>query len=43
MIYIDGRQLTLNEGDSLYFDSGLNHGMKALNGKPAKFLAMIFS
>lgn len=42
MIYIDGHQLVLNEGDSLYFDSKLSHGMKALNGKPAKFLAIIF-
>ncbi len=42
MIYIDGHQLTLNEGDSLYFDSGLSHGMKALGGKSAKFLAIIF-
>lgn len=42
MIYIDGHQLTLNEGDSLYFDSSCSHGMKALNGKPAKFLAIIF-
>jgi transcriptional regulator with XRE-family HTH domain len=42
MIYIDGHQLTLNEGDSLYFDSGCSHGMKALDGKAAKFLAIIF-
>jgi transcriptional regulator with XRE-family HTH domain len=42
MIYIDGHQLILNEGDSLYFDSRLSHGMKALGGKPAKFLAIIF-
>lgn len=41
MIYIDGHQLTLNEGDSLYFDSSSNHGMKAVGGKPAKFLAII--
>jgi transcriptional regulator with XRE-family HTH domain len=41
MIYIDGHQLTLNEGDSLYFDSTCSHGMKALGGKPAKFLAII--
>lgn len=41
MIYIDGHQLILNEGDSLYFDSGCNHGMKALGGKRAKFLAII--
>ena len=42
MIYLDGHQLVLNEGDSLYFDSSNNHGMKALGGKPAKFLAIIF-
>ncbi len=42
MIYIDGHSLTLNEGDSLYFDSSCSHGMKALDSKPAKFLAIIF-
>jgi len=41
LIRVDGHDLTLQEGDSLYFDSGLNHGMKALGGKPAKFLAII--
>lgn len=41
MIYIDGHQIMLNEGDSLYFDSGCNHGMMAIGGKPAKFLAII--
>ena len=40
-IFIDGRELILNEGDTLYFDSSVRHGMKALNGKPAKFLAFI--
>lgn len=42
MIYIDGHQLILNEGDSLYFDSSCSHGMKAIGGKTAKFLAIIF-
>lgn len=42
MIYLDGYELELNEGDSLYFDSTIPHGMKALDGKPAKFLAIIF-
>ncbi len=42
MIYIDGHQLILNEGDSLYFDSGCNHGMKAIGDKEARFLAIIF-
>ena len=41
MIYIDGHQLILNEGDSLYFDSNCSHGMKAIGGKQAKFLAII--
>jgi quercetin dioxygenase-like cupin family protein len=41
-IVINGHELILNEGDSLFFDSGANHGMKALNEKPAKFLAIIF-
>lgn len=40
-VYVDGHEVVLNEGDSLFFDSGINHGMKALNGKPAKFLAII--
>jgi transcriptional regulator with XRE-family HTH domain len=41
-IVIDKYELELNEGDSLFFDSGYKHGMKPLNGKPAKFLAIIF-
>jgi hypothetical protein len=32
---------TLEEGDSIFFDSSISHGMKALNGKPARFLAII--
>ena len=38
---INDKNLILEEGDSIYFDSGLPHGMKALNGKPVKFLAVI--
>ena len=41
-ILIDGQELTLNEGDSLYFDSSRPHGMQALNGEAAQFLAIIF-
>ncbi|HPT87502.1 MAG TPA: cupin domain-containing protein [Bacillota bacterium] len=40
-IVVGGYEVILNEGDSLYYDSSVPHGMKALNGKPAKFLAMI--
>jgi len=41
MIVVDGHEITLNEGDSIYFDSGLPHGMLAEDGKTAKFLAII--
>jgi transcriptional regulator with XRE-family HTH domain len=40
-IIINGHELILEEGDSVYFDSSANHGMKALTGKEAKFLAII--
>jgi transcriptional regulator with XRE-family HTH domain len=40
-IVINGRELVLNEGDSLYFDSASPHGMKAVGDKPAKFIAII--
>lgn len=41
MTIIDGHEIILNEGDSIYFDSGYKHGMKALNNKEARFLAMV--
>ena len=31
----------LEEGDSVYFDSGVPHAEKALDGKPARFLAIV--
>lgn len=40
-VIVDGHELILNEGDSLFFDSNAPHGMKALGGKTAKFLAII--
>ena len=40
-VYINGYEIVLNEGDSLYFNSGLSHGMKAVGTKPARFLAII--
>ncbi len=42
VVSLNGKEFTLNEGDSLYFDSGIPHGMRALNGKSARFLACIF-
>lgn len=41
MLIINGKEMILNEGDSLYFNSALPHAMKALDGKIVKFLAMI--
>lgn len=42
MVQLSGKELVLNEGDSIWFNSALPHSMKALSGKKAKFLAMIF-
>lgn len=41
-VIIDGHEVILNEGDSLFFDSGYQHGMQAMNNKSARFLAVIF-
>ena len=40
-VIIDGHEIILNEGDSLFFDSGYDHGMKAMENMPSKFLAII--
>ena len=41
MVIVDGHEIVLNEGDSLYFDSGCQHAMKALNNLPSRFLAIV--
>lgn len=43
LLSINGKDLVLEAGDSLYFDSSLPHGMKALDGKAVKFLAVVMS
>jgi len=43
MIVINGQELILEAGDSLYFNSLSPHGMKALDGTTAKFLAIILN
>lgn len=40
-ILVGNKEMILESGDSIYFDSGLPHGMVALDNKPAKFLAII--
>ena len=41
-IVIDGKELILDAGDSIYLDANKKHAMQALNEKNAKFLAIIF-
>ncbi|MDR2840643.1 MAG: cupin domain-containing protein [Paludibacter sp.] len=38
---IGGKEIVLNEGDSIYFDSSNPHGMKALDNRNVRFLAII--
>ena len=38
-LYINGKTITLHEGDSIYFDSSKPHGMLAMGDKPVRFLA----
>jgi quercetin dioxygenase-like cupin family protein/DNA-binding XRE family transcriptional regulator len=40
-LHIAGNDITLNEGDSIYFDATKPHGMKALNAQKVRFLAVI--
>ena len=42
LIQINGKDIILEKGDSIYFNSGLPHGMKALDNEEVRFLAIIF-
>ena len=42
LIQINEKEIILEEGDSVYFNSAFPHGMKALDGQVVKFLAVIF-
>ena len=42
LVRIHGNEMVLETGDSIFFDSAYGHSMQALDGKPARFLAMIF-
>ena len=39
---IGSKVLTLDEGDSIYFDATQPHGMRTVGDKPVRFLAIIF-
>lgn len=41
LLLINNKELILEKGDSIYFNSELPHGMKALDGEKACFLAII--
>lgn len=40
-IYIHNNEIILEEGDTIFFDSNYEHAMEALDGRPARFLAII--
>ncbi|MCL2211935.1 MAG: cupin domain-containing protein [Treponema sp.] len=42
LISISGHDIELNQGDCVYYNSTEPHGMKALGGKAARFLAIVF-
>ncbi|MCL2835090.1 MAG: cupin domain-containing protein [Treponema sp.] len=41
LMSVGGRETELGPGDCIYYDSTEPHGMKALGGKPARFLAFV--
>jgi transcriptional regulator with XRE-family HTH domain len=41
MTVINGHEIILNEGDSIFFNSGYKHAMKALNNEQVRFLAIV--
>lgn len=42
LVSIGGVETELGPGDCVYYDSSEMHGMKALGGKAARFLALVF-
>jgi quercetin dioxygenase-like cupin family protein/DNA-binding XRE family transcriptional regulator len=40
-LIVDRHEVILSEGDAIYFNSGYQHAMKALDNKPAKMLALV--
>lgn len=41
LLKVNDKELILEQGDSIYFDSELPHGMKALDGKRVIFIAVV--
>jgi quercetin dioxygenase-like cupin family protein len=40
-LQINGKKLILEEGDAIYFNAELTHGMQARNNRQVRFLAVI--
>lgn len=40
-LYIGGHELTIHEGDSVYFDSKFPHAMRALNGEAVRLIVIV--
>jgi len=40
-IFLNNKEMLLNEGDSIYFDASVPHSMKAANNETCEFLAII--
>lgn len=40
-VIIDGHEIEMSKGDSIYFDPTIPHGQMAVDGKEAKFLTVI--
>ncbi|MCI5581826.1 MAG: XRE family transcriptional regulator [Phocaeicola plebeius] len=43
LLKIGDKELLLNLGDSVYYDANQPHGMKALDGRSVKFLAVVIN
>lgn len=41
LIHINGKDIILEEGDSIFYDSSYPHGMMALGDTPARFIAIV--
>ncbi|WP_029906248.1 helix-turn-helix domain-containing protein [Prevotella sp. 10(H)] len=41
LLQINGKDLIMEEGDSIYFDSSLPHGMKALDGEKVRMIVVV--
>jgi transcriptional regulator with XRE-family HTH domain len=41
LVSVGGHEMQLNPGDCIYYDSNEPHGMKAIGGKRARFIAIV--